>query len=679
MLDLTGTPEGLATVDALRMRVMAGWEPPRRRPGSQWADAFFYLSAESAAEPGRWRTYPFQREILDAMTDPAIEQVSVMKAARVGYTKLLGAAIGSFMHQDPCPISVVQPTIEDAQGYSKEEIAPMLRDCPALRAIVPEVKARDSDNTILHKRFRGGILSLIGANSGRGFRRITRRVMAFDEPDAYPISAGSEGDPIRLGIRRTETFWNRKIIAGSTPLYAGTSRIEKLFLAGDQRRYYVPCVQCGHMAYLVFNEKTTDDQGEPVGHFMTWPKGQPEAAHFVCRLCGGDIPATAQRAIVEAGEWRSHAPFAGHASFHLWTAYSFSPNATWAHIAKEFQDAHAAGPEDLKTFVNTVLGETWKEKGDAPPWEQLYTRREMYPIGTCPHGVLFLTVGVDVQKDRFVYEVVGWGRGKRSWSIDIGDLMGDTADLSPKGPWGKLDDLLDRTFPHAGGSTLRIGMLAIDSGFQTQTVYQWARQKPMSRVIAVKGVDGASVLLGTPSAVDVSVRGKKLKRGYKVWPVGVSLAKGELYGWLALQAPTDEERAAGIVDPPGYCRFPQHGEEYFKGLTSEQLVARKNPRGYVVMTWELIAGRQNHPLDCRAYARAAAAAVGIDRFQESDWHRLERQIDVPTPPAPVVAASTPDDLPPRPQTPPPVATAPVRPRASGFLQRRSSSWLRGRR
>lgn len=638
---LAGLPGGLARVDAIRAQVMAACRPPRRKPGSEWADEYFYLSPESAADPGRWRTRPYQREPLDAMTDPAIEQVTVMKSSRIGYTKMLDAAVASFMHQDPCPISIVQPTIEDAQGYSKEEIAPMLRDCPVLAALVPEVKTRDSDNTILHKRFRGGILSVIGANSGRGFRRITRRVMAFDETDAYPVSAGAEGDPIRLGIRRTETFWNRKLIAGSTPLFAGTSRIEQLFLAGDQRRYFVPCDQCGHMAYLVFTEKTIDAAGNPTGHFMKWPKARPEDAHFICRACGGVIAHAAKRAIVAAGEWRAATPFTGHASFHLWTAYSFSPNATWGQIAAEFVASNLAGPQELKTFVNTVLGETWKEKGEAPPWELLYQRRTMYPIGTCPEGVLFLTVGVDVQKDRLVYEVVGWGRGKRSWSIDADVLAGDTADTTAAGPWVRLAALLDRTFPHVRGVEMRVAMMAVDSGFQTQTVYNWSRQHPMTRVITVKGVDTSSVLIGSPSPVEIAVNGRKLKRGYKVWPVAGNIAKGELYGWLRLGPPTDEARAAGATDPPGFCAFPQYGEEYFKQLTAEQLVAHKTGRGFIAMTWELIPGRENHFLDARVYARAAAAVVGLDRFAESDWTALERAIGVPTAPSPGVPPTHP--------------------------------------
>jgi phage terminase large subunit GpA-like protein len=647
--------------------------PPRRLKLSEWADEHFYLSAESAADPGRWKTIPYQREPMDAISDPTVEQVSFMKSARVGYTKMLNAAVGYHIHQDPCPVQVVQPTLEDASGYSKEEIAPMLRDCPVFSDILAPSKTRDSDNTILHKVFRGGSLSIVGANSGRGFRRVSRRVMAFDETDGYPLSAGVEGDPIKLGIRRTEYYWNRKIIAGSTPTLAGLSRIERLFLAGDQRRYYVPCTECGHMDFLVFRQETTEE-GEPVGHFMHWPSGHPESAHFVCRECGGVIEHQDKRAIVAAGEWRAHAPFTGHASFHIWAAYSYSPNATWGQLAKEFLEANTGGPDQLKTFVNTVLGETWQEKGEAPEWERLYHRREDYTRGTCPDGVLFLTAAVDVQKNRLVYEVVGWGRGKESWSIDYDVIAGDTSDASEKGPWPQIDALLARSFPSASGANLTILRMAVDSGDQTQTVYGWARRHPLTQVIAVKGFPSGSAIVGAPSKVDVAWDGKRLKRGYLMWPVVGSIAKSELYGWLRLGLPTGEAMASGAPTPPGYCHFPEYGEEYFKQLTAEHLIRSRSRNGRVRMEWQPIPGRENHVLDCRVYARAAAAVVGLDRFKESDWRKLERHIGIyrrELPPGTEVERPGP--------VPPPMGASPAQPKKPNWIPRRPGSWLGGGR
>lgn len=571
------------------------WQkPPPKLSLSEWADAHFYLSAESSAEPGRWKTLPYQRAIMDAFTDPRVEQVTVMKSARVGWTKIVNALAGYCMHQSPCPILVVQPTVDDAKGYSKEEIAPMIRDCPELARIVfeeaEETGPKDSGNTILHKRYPGGVLSMVGANSGAGFRRVSRKIVLFDEVDGYPPSAGSDGDQLKLGIARTQYYWDRKIGAGSTPLVAGHSRIETLFEAGDQRRYYVPCPSCGHMDYLVFTERETG------GHFMQWPEGRPEEAYFTCRQNGCVIEHKDKRDMVARGEWRASQPFKGHASFHIWAAYSYSPNASWGQLAAEFLSAKG-NTETLKTFVNTVLGETWKERGEAPDWERLYHRRETYPIGVTPPGVTFTTCGVDVQKDRFVWELVGWGAGKQSWSIDAGVIPADT---SNEAHWLKLDELLNQT---------QARMLAVDSGFNTQMAYNWARRHPMSRVIAVKGVRTARAIIGTPSPVDITVRGKQFARAYKVWPIGTDLAKSELYGWLKLAQPIGADPF-----PPGYCHFPEYGEDYFKQLTAEHLVSSVNRQGFRVFEWALQPGRENHFLDCRVYARAAAALIGLDRL-----------------------------------------------------------------
>lgn len=649
----------LAKVDRVFRRASRTWRPPPRLSLSQWADEHFFLSAESAAEPGRWKTLPYQRAIMDAITDPSVTEVTLKKSARVGYTKMINAAIGYFIHQDPTTIMVVQPTVEDGEGYSKEEIAPMLNDVPALRGRVAEPRSKDSNNTILHKVFRGGSLSVVGANSGRGFRRVSRRVVIFDEVDAYPASAGSDGDQIELGKKRAETYWNRKIIAGSTPLLAGVSRIDEMFEAGDQRRYYVPCPHCGYADILVFSRDSAER-----GHYMQWPEGRPEEAYFVCRRGGCVIEHRHKRDLVAAGEWRPEAPFRGHASFHIWAAYSFSPGATWGQIAQRFVAATAKGPEALRTFCNTELGETWVEKGEAPDWMRLYTRRERYEVGTVSAPVILLTAGVDVQRNRLVYEVVGWGEDKQSWTVDAGVLWGDTA-TEDTPVWLQLDQLLEREYPRADGGAERISVMAVDSGDNTNTVYCWGRRHPRNRVLATKGVATQRMLLSAPTKVDVSVRGKKLNRGYRMWPIGVNVGKSELYGWLKLDPPTQPDQPF----PRGYCHHPELGEVYFQELTAEQLVetVHKKTR-FRTYQWQLLPGRQNHFLDCRVLARAAAAFAGLDQLRRPRW----------PPPAPPSTEPTPP-----PAAPPAtvaLATAPPRaPPARSAPGSRPGGWLDGGR
>jgi phage terminase large subunit GpA-like protein len=633
----------------------AALRPPPRLTLSEWADLHFRLSSGDA-EAGQWHTRPYQRAIMDAITDPAVERVSVQKSARIGWTQIMNAAIAYYMTQDPCTILVVQPTVDLAEIYSREMIAPMLREVPALAHLVRGAAVKTNGRTLLHKTYPGGVLSMVGANSGSGFAMISRRVVAFDEVDRYPASAGDEGDPILLGEKRAATYWNRKIIAGSTPLVEGTSRIAEMAEAGDQRRRYLPCPHCGHFDFL-----TPRERPDGRGHVMRWTPDHPSDAVFQCSKNGCVIEEKHKKSMDEEGEWRADAPFLRHASFFIWTAYSTSPNATWAQIAAEYDAAKKLGSEKLKTVINTTFGETWIERGEAPNWEGLYGRREGYKVGTVPERAIALTCGVDVQKIRLVYEVVAWAANRESWSVEIGELLGDTSleATEPGSPWAKLDALLARSFPGVADQQWLIMCLAVDSGAFTQSVYSWARRPGRSaRVLAVKGVPGARTMIGSTTAVDVTVGGKRIQRGYRMWPVGVDVIKAELYGNLGLQLADDG------TAPPGYCHFPDaHDREFFRQLTAEHLVTSVNKRtGRSTREWRPLPNRENHWLDARVYARAAVAVLGIDRLAAAAAARPPAPVS-PAGPAPAAAAE-------------PAPHAPAgEPRAAA---RRSSFWA-GRR
>lgn len=627
-LSLPRTDEGLASIAAVVARAFRAWKPPPKLTLSQWADQHYYLSAVSSAHVGRWKTIGYQRGIMDALTDPAIAEVYVMKSARVGWTKILNAYVGFSIQHDPSSVLIVQPTIGDAEDYSKEELDPMFEDCPALAPIAFQKEVEEDkkkSNTMTHMRFTGGaIVSLVGAVSARGFRRVSRKRILMDEVDAYEVSAGKEGDPVKLAMKRSNAFHDGKGCAGSTPTTKGASRIEALFESGDQRRYFVPCPHCGHMDYLVWTQRSSG------GHYMVFDSERPEDAHFVCSANGCVIEHHHKREMIDRGEWRAAKKFRGKASFHIWAAYSLNPKDAWGHLAAEFVDASKSA-EELKTFINTVLGETWEERGDAPEIDPLMARREPYARGTVPEGVRFLTAGVDVQQSGWYYEVVGWSGGeKESWSIDAGFIPGNP---NTQSEWAAVDEqLLNRSFTGADGTSHPITMLAVDSGAFTQSVYSWVRTKPQNRVVAVKGRDRQHTIVTKPSKIEVNLNGRVLSGGARLWMVGVSVAKTEFYGWLRLAAP---QPGAGF--PPGFVHFPQqHEEAYFKQITAEHLVASKT-RGKMSFEWRLLGGRENHWLDCRVYARAAAAILGVDRMKKRDRPTPTATADVLTAAAQVAA------------------------------------------
>ena len=645
--------EGLARVEDIVARAHRAWKPPPRLTLSQWADEFYYLSAISSAHVGRWRTLGYQRGIMDAVTDPAISEVYVMKSARIGWTKILNAYVGFSIHQDPASVLIVQPTLTDAKDYSKEELDPMFEDCPALERIAFQKEVEEDkkkSNTMVHMRFAGGVMiSLIGAVSGRGFRRISRKRILMDEVDAFEVSAGKDGDPVKLAIKRGNAFHDRKVLGGSTPLVKGASRIEALFESGDQRRCYLPCPQCGHMDYLVWSRR---DAG---GHYMVFDPEKPrESAHFVCSLNGCVIEHQHKRQMIDRCEWRASKPFNGKASFHIWAAYSLNAQDTWGQLAEEFVEA-SKKPEELRTFINAVLGETWEERGDAPDNELLYARRELYRIGTAPAGVQWITVGVDVQRTGWYFEAVGWGAGKESWSLDANFIAGDP---SNEAEWAKLNPVLDRTFQRADGADLPVMMMAVDSGNATQHVYGWVRTKPQNRVVAVKGSSKAmKSIISRPTKIEVNINGKPINAGARLWVVGVGIAKSEFYGWLRLKPP------AGAVAAPGFCHFPQYDEEYFRQITSEHLIGRK-VNGYQKLEWHKLPGRENHWLDCRVYARAAASILGIDRLRPKVPAAAPPPVPAPDGTTPASSAAAP-----APAAQPPAPTPGHRVRA-GFWDRR---------
>jgi phage terminase large subunit GpA-like protein len=354
---------------------------------SEWADEKFYLSPESAAEPGRWKCMPYQVGILDAFSDPLVESVAWMKSARVGYTKCVDIVIGYHIEYDPCPISVVQPTIEDAEGFSKEELAPMIRDVPVCAASCPTQRQRTAATPFITRRFPAGASRSSARTAPRipacvASRHALRRSRRLPGECRHRRRSDQAGHPPhRVLLEPQDRLWQHADDRRPQPH-------REALRSRRSARYYVPCPHCGYMDYLVFSRTATRMRSSRAGISWRGRKTSPRTRTSSAAIAAAHIEHTHKRDMVTAGEWRAAKPFTGHASFHIWAAYSFSPNASWGQIAREFVAAKE-GHESLKTFVNTVLGETWKEKGDAPDWQRLYDRREEYPQGRARSACCF--------------------------------------------------------------------------------------------------------------------------------------------------------------------------------------------------------------------------------------------------------------------------------------------------
>ncbi len=550
--------------------------PPPNLKISEWAENYRYLSQEASSEPGKWKgdKAPYQRGIMDAFSDPKIEAVVIMSSAQVGKTEIINNIVGYHIHLDACPILLLQPTLEMAESWSKDRFAPMLRDTEVLHGLVKDPRSRDSGNTLLHKRFPGGHVTMAGANSPASLASRPIRLVLCDEVDRYPASAGTEGDPVNLARKRSTNFWNRKLLLTSTPTIKGVSRIEAAYEQSDQRKYHVPCPSCDEYQVLKWAR-------------VQWDDGKPDSAVYVCEHHGCIITDSDKQAMLLAGQWIAHAPFEGTAGFHLSELYS--PWVTFAQIAADFLKAKKL-PETLKTWVNTSLGETWEDEGEKIEADDLLKRKENWG-NEAPEDVLVVTAGVDVQGDRLECEVKGWGIGQESWSLDYRIFYGDPAQVNV---WQELDSYLQSTIRSKTGTSLHISCACIDSGgHHTQAVYEFCKSRALRGIFAIKGSNQtAKPLVGRPST------GNRMR--VRLYPIGTDTAKEVLFSRLRITEPG-----------PGYYHFPaSRDKEYFLQLTAEKLVT-KYTKGTARREWIKTRSR-NEVLDCNVYALAALHILNVD-------------------------------------------------------------------
>lgn len=606
---------GLAVALAVAAAAFAnGLKPPPVKTVSAWAAEKRIVAAESGSSfPGRWSNEraPYLVEIMDvlSLSHPARE-VTFKKSSQVAGTEAGLNLIGQIIDETPAPILIVLPSIDDGKRYVKTKLQPTIDETPSLKAKVREQKSRDEDgSTTSFKKFRGGFLQVTGANSSKGLQMISVRVLIREEISEWPQDVDNRGDPMDLAHARVAVWSGReKEFNCSTPGLKGMCRVSDRYELSDQRRYHVPCPQCGHEQVLEWKQMAVDEKA-------------PDTAHYVCAANGCVIEHHAKAEMLRRGRWVARFPNENRQpGFHINALYS--PFVSWADLAREWLEAKGK-PQKEKVFTQQKLGEEYEEKGEAPDSVKLLARKEAFRFGTLPAGVLLLTMGVDVQEKRLEWAVWGWGIGKSTWLVDKGIIDGDT---TVPATWRELDAIVDRRYPDLLGNAWPIDRVAVDSGYNTQAVYAWCRGKP--KVLAIKGMPGhLAPAIGTPSLQEVNWQGKKWKRGIRLWPVGTWTLKSEFYA--NLRKTIDGPDADGNF-APGYVHVGEDVDEaYLKQLTAESLQSRQTRAGRIVREWVVQAGQRNEGLDTRIYAGAAAAHLGVDLWSRTKWAELAAHRNVP--------------------------------------------------
>lgn len=588
-------------IDAL----CSGIKPAPDYTVSQWADNFRVLPTEGSVEPGRYRTdrTPYCREIMDALSVySGIDDVSVMKATQIGLTE---AGINFFAYivdTEPGPILMVLPTDKLAADHSAAKIGPTIDETPELSQRIAPKKVKTAGNKIDRKKFPGGILFICGANSPANYRNKSIRYLILDDLDGFPAVVGDEGDPADLAEKRTDSYSARKkIFRNSTPTIKGVSKIEKHFLASDQRKYYVPCPFCGSMQTLEWGGKS-----EKFGlKFKRDNSGNIIATWYKCRACGEAIDESYKPEMLAKGEWRAKYPDRKKRGYKISSLYSPLGWVSWEQIANEFLQAKDS-PERLQVWTNTRLADVWDQEGSQPDWILLKNRAEAFRLLRPPKEVCFLSAGVDVQANRLPVIVRGWGENEQSWLVLYTELFGDP---NQDEVWQQLDFILMQKYETEDGFFLPIKTMAVDSGYLSNIVYNYCRQRPLN-CIAIKGMQGSKrdAVLGSPTYVDVDWQGQKIKDGCQLWPVSTDPAKDSIYARLAMSK-----------IGPGFYHFPIGiDDKYYLQLTAEKKIT-KYRNGFPIFEWAKIRER-NDVLDAEVYALAAAIRAGM--YSISDWQKV---------------------------------------------------------
>lgn len=662
---LAFTPsEGLRTAHLKGMAAFAAREPMLM---NVWMDRHFYLSAESSYGESRWQSWPFQVAIANCIGHDDIVEVDLMKSARIGYTKLLLAALGYFAQHKRRNQALWQPTDDDRDQFVKTELDPMLRDVEVMRDALTQSVLRHKDNTLQQKKFMGSMLHTLGGKAAKNFRRITVDVGYIDEIDGFDRDIEKEGDPGTLAYKRVSGATFPKFVVGSTPTLRGFSLIEdRVALADKQFRFHIQCPHCAG-----YHPLSWGDKDEP--HGFKWTDRDPTTVRHVCPHCGVGIGQNEYLAAAPFGRYQSEdgftinndaeffdpqgnpiPPFRHVAFVDVWTAYA--PNVSWSLIVAEFFGAfdklQAGDNTKLKSFTNLTLGRTWGGDIESTDASELQARAEPYPLGIVPQGGLILLAYTDTQDNRLETAVWAYGRGCEMWPIEHKVFFGNPAEDAV---WSDLDDYLFNTeFRHASGSIMRIHASGVDSGgHNTHAVYEFCRIHKHRRVFATKGRSGREkAIKDGAGAVDVDWRGRRRKNGIILWHVGTNHAKDLIHNRIAIERPG-----------PGYIHFSNElSGEWFAQFTGEVRASRDTATG-VQSRWTPIR-RRLEVLDCAVGIVWLEQYLELNRKTDRWWSDLEARV------APVI-----HDLFENPPSPPPLNSRSTQTAVSKGM----SSALRARR
>lgn len=528
------------------------------------------------------------------MLDPEVREVVCKKSTQIGWSDgILNNIVGYHIAHDPKPMMLVQPSEMTAKDYSKLKIAPMIAACPALTNRVRENVSRRGGNTIQLKEFDGGFLKVNGTTP-KQLRSHAVAMVLFDEVDAYELDVDGEGDPIEIGTRRTDTWDEAKILKGSTPAKPkGLSQIDAAYQRSDQREFYVPCPYCRFMQPLIWRDPDTKE------FRLVWDKDAdgapiPESVVYQCVACRKGIPERFKHQMLARGRWVPKFPERRTIRGYYINALYSPWKDLWPDLAKEWFDATTRNDsEKLKAFINLRLGETWEEAGEAVEASALAARKEPI-VEPLAKDIAVLVGAIDVQPNRLECQIMGFGAGEEAWIVKHEIFWGDPGvAVVGEDVWSEADSFMLREWSHESGSKMRPAIVFVDSGNQSDAVYDFVepRQTSARRVYAIKGVD----YIAKPGLV---AEGMTKKAHIRLFTIATYAAKDRVFSRLKIAKPG-----------PGYVHIPggETGitDEYLQQLAGEKKITVRDRRTRRAKQIYVKTHNRNEALDLTVYCFAA--------------------------------------------------------------------------
>lgn len=597
---------------------------------SDYSEETRYLPKELTPFPGYYdynRT-PYLKEIVNNFSPLSpIREVALMKPAQWGATTgILEAIIAYFMGSCPRPQLYISADKELVTKGMEVKVDRLIDNSGLRELIKPQtaVKTRKTGDTKTEKDYPGGFLHAIGARVGAKLRSMSYPVLLFDEVDGMPDTIKGEGETLGIALNRTLIPYEdtAKILYLSTPTILQTSKIYKLYMKGDQRQYFVPCINCGEMIVLFWHlNETQTKTGLRAGIiFETLESGKliMESVRYKCQNCGKEMENHHKAVFLPEGEWRptAEAQKDRFRSYQGNALYSPVGMFSWQGMVEawlECWDIHRDRIKDIdkyREFRNTKQGLPFEERGEAPRYERIIMHRRQYAanqilnkqaVEETGSPILFMNCSVDVHNNNLRVDIKGFCEGGRNYTIDYREIEGDTSNVNHE-PWKKLEDIIENeTWTADDGKLYRIRVTMIDAGHYPDVVYQFCSQYS-SGVFPILGrdwlKDGVTFSEASRKTID--------KAGTLVLHINTNKIKDKIAQSFRLDWNTGE------MQPEWYCNFPETlRDDYFKEFEAEYKAEKrdKTTGQFKGIFWVAEYGKDNHAFDNFVYILAGLEFV----------------------------------------------------------------------